>query len=401
MITEAIHILDQLQEQTVSDDIISGNFLIDNQNDLYIIKHVLLSFTDDGLCKDENGQNLVIQNCNVDQTYFFELNRPKLASHGFFITVNDFVKRHSQEVPTHDFYIKELKYCSWNQGSDKIFGNYKAITQIVSALRISADYELNQGYFRLVFLDDEKYEIDTKYEEVIDVDLNKSRKLLAGLKSAHDKHERRKLFRMAMNEVLHIKDAPILRFGELLQKFSKVYSYYTDSHTLYLNQFSFQKLKNEFEESYLDYAEKLSAILSNIDSKILSIPLAYVLILGRFEFDDRSSSVNNALCFSALIYCFLLQLLFSNQKYLLTEVTNKLKSFEQDTVTRLRQISTDDFTTQLENLKGKKANTEKRLTIITILLWLIPTIVLFLILSIDCKITAWATGLWDYLRLVF
>ena len=46
-----------------------------------------------------------------------------------------------------------------------------------------------------MLLDDEKYEIVTKYEDVVNVNLNKSIELLRGLKYTHDNLERRKLFR--------------------------------------------------------------------------------------------------------------------------------------------------------------------------------------------------------------
>lgn len=382
MISEFKQVTANLVNKQVGDNTILGEYKISTENDLFILQNVLFDYTD-GYCKTL-GSNISIAECKLGHTYEFKFDLGKLALSGYFLSFSQFFVGNNQVIPIKDFFIEETNDSKFSSVRSQKIQQYYSIIDLIESLRIIADHEIDQiDSYDLVFLDDEKQILSTIYDLKDLTLLIDSNRLRSSLSHSHDKDERAKLFRLAMAEVLK-EHSPALRFKSLLEKFKTVYQYYSDSHTLYVTQFSFQRLKNEFDTQRLNYSKRISAIITGIESKILSIPAVYLLILSQFDYVGTKVAKNAGIALSAVIYSVILFLLISNQKRLLSDLEVELTRLKCDLLGRLSQLKDDNVQSDLGKLSDRLTIVKNRIMFIRLLILLIPLLILLLMLDAYC-----------------
>jgi hypothetical protein len=160
-----------------------------------------------------------------------------------------------------------------------------------------------------------------------------------------------------------------------------VYDNYLNSHLLYLEKFSYHDLKSAVDKDKLDYTKRIYATVNDIQSKLIALPAAFLLIFSQFDFTGAAAGKNLLILIASVIFSALLEILLQNQfgvlEYIKTEInhfTNQLRN--KDTTVDLTEIL-KSFGDLDDNMGKQKIY----LWIFRGAVWLVPliTLVLFFI----------------------
>ncbi|WP_446809395.1 hypothetical protein ACH50O_19400 [Methylomonas sp. 2BW1-5-20] len=206
---------------------------------------------------------------------------------------------------------------------------YLAATRLFALLSKVADHHGGVGDSKtLVFLQQSKIEITPQYSSTELTEL----KNLAAFESefiASQAHQEQK--KSIIKTVLfeQFSGANRLPFGTVLQRFDDFFEKVQASYDLYVAEFSFQKVKTEIEKEKLDAMIKLNKVFSDVQSQLLTVPVALVLVGGQLEDKGAWSNKNLLIWLGALVFAVLMDLLIRNQRHTLTAVKQEIDQQRQ------------------------------------------------------------------------
>jgi hypothetical protein len=208
----------------------------------------------------------------------------------------------------------------------------------------------------LIFLNKTKVEITSEYGKD---DLQD----LAGLQdfekdfSLSDTHKEQKqtIIKTALLELFEGKNR--LKFSELLAKFSEFIEKVRANYELYVAEFSFQKVKAEVEKEKLEAIVKLNKVFSDIQSQLLAVPAALILIGGQMQNKGYWEFKNIVIWFGALVFVVFMDLLVRNQYHTLDAVNSEIQQQRKQIETKYYAVAErfkdiyDDINARYEHQK--------------------------------------------------
>jgi hypothetical protein len=241
----------------------------------------------------------------------------------YFETLEELVTEFRGIAPEKPFYIHEFKYFS-AAGVEKPvrIQCYDDVLGLVEFLKSIADVTVTEGRDVILhFLVKTAVEVSVNYTAA-DLRLLPS---LVPFRSKFAQPETRGQQAEILKSVLH--DAwraipPEQRFRQLLQAWDGVVANFDHSYKLYLQNFSWEKLRGEVEKEKFELTKKISATISEIQTKLVAIPAAFILTATQIESAD--SHLKNLLILSgAFVFSALLELLLNNQRRYLDSVARE------------------------------------------------------------------------------
>lgn len=127
-----------------------------------------------------------------------------------------------------------------------------------------------------------------------------------------------------------------LRFWGLLDAIEEISKTFSNNYELFVSEFSFDSEQENLMMQRRDYCNRLSSILSGIQSKILAIPLSLILAFGQMKTDstDNPLFVNSGVLIAALVFSTLMWILLLSQEQVLIalheEITSKANRFKRE-----------------------------------------------------------------------
>lgn len=113
------------------------------------------------------------------------------------------------------------------------------------------------------------------------------------------------------------------RFVDVLARFPELLRRFEDNYHLFISEFSFAKVREEVEERRLQHTASLNKVFADIQSKLLAIPVAMVIVAGQMK-ADGSTFDNFVVLLGAVVFAGLMQLLISNQRNTLESVKGEI-----------------------------------------------------------------------------
>ena len=301
----------------------------------------------------ENEGKYLLPTTFDDQQYLgkkFEvegLNVSRLQNQFFAESWHDFLINHGFHLCKPSlFYIKEEDYFSDDTAITERGQRYFEILDLINFLKKMADVSHQKiNSLQLVFLNKEKLELDVKY------DFSDLRNLptLAKLSKEYltdDPHQeqRKSLFKVVLFEL--VKNVPDeQKFKHLLKIFNELSKRVDENYRLYMEGFSFEKVKEEVERNRLEYSLKLNKVFSEIQNQILTIPLALILIGSQLTQENSISIKNVAVILGLLVFIFFMNMLLKNQRHSLEainleiiDIKDKLRHSKSSTADKLMPI---------------------------------------------------------------
>ena len=324
------------------------------------------------------GKNKSVSQITAGQEIQIRLYPLKLSDEKYYETIEELLKFESQRYPDNRFYVHSISFDSNRSTKPKEIQNYEATTQLIDFLICISDYQKER---ELVFFQAKQLVLTTDYEIADLTELTNAGALITHISDSVDKEERNVIF---INELIAslIKIPEIKsRFKHLLKNFEDLFVNYKKSHSLYLEKYSYTIFKSEIDKEIIDYSKKLQSVINDAQTKLVAIPIAFLLIIGQFDLTGEKLYFNFALILSAFVFSILLEVLLRNQFSALEFISDDVNRFESSVDEKKIVLLGDDFTTTFSKIRTLYNKQKCYLNIIRVLVWLSPVfaIVLFMI----------------------
>ncbi len=292
---------------------------------------------------------------------------------GYYETVQELIEDNPYSYPAGIFYVQEIRFISTGPNVPPVIDNYKDVLRFIEVLSMLSDYVIsNIGEPKeLVFFNKRKLSILMQYNQNALRPVPYLDQLLLQLQAAHDNEERKRIFVAELISFL-LSFSTAERFVKLLTSLDAVYDNYLKSHLLYLEKFSYHDLKSKVDKDKLEYTKKIYATVNDIQSKLIAVPAAFLLVLAQFDFTNKTGFKNILITIGALLFSILLEVLLSNQFGVLKYIETEILQFNGELKNADTSIDLSAFINSFYDLK-KIANRQRTyLWIFRIIVWLVP-----------------------------
>ncbi len=168
------------------------------------------------------------------------------------------------------------------------------------------------------------------------------------------------------------------RFTILLDNFRTVYINFKNSVELFFKDYDYQKNKNEIEQKKIELAKKIHGVVNEIGTKVITIPLGYLLILKELNADAPFSFLNILFLIISIIYLLIIETSLSNQFLFLKTLSKDISEF------LTTSLSGPELTALFARYKTElnAAFKLQRILLWTIraALWLLPLVILIVLI---------------------
>lgn len=289
---------------------------------------------------------------------------------GYFLTLADLlsVPSHRRTVPAR-FFVAEANVlyegassvaalATQPPGSSgvNLLRGYLEAAALLSALVMCADHvPVTGSQISLVFLHKRKLVISDQYAPE---DLSE----LSGLQAFIDEYlvnqegqkhwdQKQTILRVTLEELFDT-ETPV-RFGALLRRYSELKNSVRSGYMLYVSEFSFVKIKEDVEKDKVEFIAKLNKVFADIQSQLLSIPAALILIGSQMERQGHWGIKNILIVLGAFAFAVLMDLLIRNQRHTLDALAEEIAR-EWGLMKGRHAAVADEFASSYKTLRARE-----------------------------------------------
>jgi hypothetical protein len=260
------------------------------------------------------------------------ISRQKITDSGFniYLDWDDYLsyKKNQLEPKSSFLILEDGNLYPFDKDRASRLKNYLKITKFIRFLdELSELDSLSPGSHKLKVSFVHKVRIDVLIEYTandLDNDLDGFESLERIFSSVEHKTQRNSLMRETLYLFLYAKKNKE-RFGCLISKMSEFSTEFMENYSLFVSEFSLEKIRKEYEESKREYFSKINEVIFGIHTRMLGIPA--VLVLAAFRFSDKAVAgqvVGNLIIFAAVIvYALMMHYLIKSQKDTLFAIKNE------------------------------------------------------------------------------
>jgi hypothetical protein len=207
---------------------------------------------------------------------------------------------------------------------------YRKLLAFVALIKQCADY-VDEGSSELIFIRDGKFSIPITFSkgQLDAVDLSSIDRLLAFF--VDDTHKEQKLT-ILTSSILSLVEISALRrrFSNLLTEIDDLVNNFTDGYKLFIADFSYDKVRDEFEAAKVEYSGKIHKVFAEIQNQLLTVPIATVIVATQMKAgtDDSIRLANTALIVGSWIFAVIFCLLCYNQHRTLSVLAAEIRRQE-------------------------------------------------------------------------
>lgn len=302
---------------------------------------------------------------------------------GYYEDCAAFVLRNKYTIPSKSYYIDELK-CFDSEDNDFI-SRYTHVIKLIDSIKLISkhnytDVDIDNS---IVFREDRSIFLPFTYDhtDIENISVEDADKLstVANVFS-EDISDKRLLF---INELIDFlnKIDECSRFKYLLQHISDFFNNSNNAYQYYIRNFSSNKLKAELDNAALDYSRKIQSVINDAQTKLIAIPVAFVLAASSLEWTDIISIKDIVILFSLFIFATLIEIFLSNQTSALKILKGSIQSYKTSF-----GINNPDVKKSFNLVDEEFIKQSNRLVITRWITWGIP-ILLTLVLFIRSVVT--------------
>ncbi|RYZ91564.1 MAG: hypothetical protein EOP06_06760 [Proteobacteria bacterium] len=228
------------------------------------------------------------------------------------------------------YFVISLKFFNEDPVVPLPIERYRKYLKFVDLLKECADY-FDSASNELVFIKEGKFSIPIILTEhqLSQIDFSKIDKLLGYF--TEDTHKNQKIS-ILTNAIIAITQISSVRkrFSTLTLEISELLSKFGDGYKIFISDFSYDKIRDKFEEAKVENSSKLHKIFSDIQNQLLALPVATVIVATQMKTtgDQAASLGNTALLIGAWIFAILFAILWFNQFRTLLTLEGEIKRQE-------------------------------------------------------------------------
>lgn len=271
----------------------------------------------------------------------------------FYVSKAEFIKINTlrKGVMPENYYIAENDFYSYDAKKPDYINTVEKVCQLISCLSKIAHFhdtksDRNISFYRLVFVLHSESKSTTAVietnltEEILDIkDLNISLiSTLSKLDASKDNHYLEKLntFRNTLIEYVSNTNSS---FTDIIKNWNNINELYSNNLAVYMSAFSFHKTRKEIADAEIDYADKISKVVSEITNKALAIPVSLVAAISIFQMTGKSVSIVAFL--GILLTSIITYLVAASQKRQLERIIHAKNTLFDTMMNRLSEEQND------------------------------------------------------------
>lgn len=278
-----------------------------------------------------------------------------------------------------------------------LLDRYRAVISLVKLLAESAAY-LDRDHAELVFISAGKVVIpvDYKVEDLDCVDLSATSSIIAAF--GPDLHRDQKLAILAESVIELVIALPAVeRFATLIRKIPQLQKRFAQGYRLFASSFSYDKIRSEVEEARLKFTGKIHEALSGIQSQLLSIPVATVVVATQLRPTDTVDAIfwgNIAVLFGVWVFALLVNLLVRNQQKTLAVLEAEI-SRQQTTMKSLYSDTATLFDEVFKSLHDRARRQQNVLSAVCIVVFIGLAVAHAVFLAVTTPAWNWLVAWWS------
>ena len=233
----------------------------------------------------------------------------------YYENFDEFLEDNLYKLKNSDFYIHDLSYRNYKGKRIDIIDNYMKILDIIGFLKDLSSYDkISKGKLELYFhKPDQICSLVVNYNS-IDCNelkiLNDINDIRLHVLQNPDKETRIKFFTIEMIQVLSSEG---FIFKKLLTKWDNIANSYKNTFSIYLSEFSFEKIKTSSQQYFQELTDRIYSTIHKFTGYILAIPVAYILIIRFFDFEKTNSLFRDTLLLViGILYFIVIWFVFLN-----------------------------------------------------------------------------------------
>jgi hypothetical protein len=172
------------------------------------------------------------------------------------------------------------------------------------------------------------------------------------------------LFKTTLVDYLYLRteDQRLNYLANNIKEFCKKFK---DNYELFISEFSFESEIERVHQERRDFSSRLNDLLTGIQTKLLAIPLAFLISGSQLKpIDSFTTGVSNVfVVMSIFIFVLIIMILISTQLSLLKAVKNEFSAKKIWLLQNL-PISSEELSEEFDSLEIMSSNIEKNLKII-------------------------------------
>lgn len=216
--------------------------------------------------------------------------------------------------------------------------------------KVATHSQTSRGVKNLVFQKPDKIctiKIDYTPEHLKEINISDQvEDINSHVLSNSDNETRIKLFN---EELINILNQTKEDFDSIINNWNKITTSYKSSFSLYLSEFSFQKVKATSQEYFHDLTDRIYSTIHKFSTYILAIPIAYIFILRFFDFSGSSLAKDSFLLAIGILYFLVIWFV------LLNNLSKAFETIEKDISRFLERIKNEDNLKEIiDNLNNQR-----------------------------------------------
>lgn len=275
----------------------------------------------------------------------------KIVHLSYYENANDLLRFTSREPDR--YYVHGIGIIEKNnrESPSEIIA-YRDTLRVREFLRSLADYD---DQSKVTFLVPEKLEIKLICHSLSFEPLHNIAELSTHFDKnsnadAADREQRLVLFRRVLKE--YLKTHPWdLRLDMFMANFALIYESYARDYQLWVGN-SFGELEKAFEEKRLKFIADLNGILSGVQTSILAVPIAAILLGDKFDF---AVPLKNFFLAAAVSTMAAVALKLLNNQEVTLDATRKAINATKSDFEKKHNKRKVEFTTRLQNLDDQES----------------------------------------------
>jgi len=315
------------------------------------VGHILPAFEHVNECEDADGNSIFDNTIDsyIGQCITIQINTGSVQ--GYYNSFTSFIHKNKTELKQDVFYIRDIDFFRQSDESNhsKLDAYLKNIG-LINLLKSIANYEKQVGNdLELFFYKAEKgltLNINYTEEDLDDLCLDKLNDLSGQFSNSHGREERKQVF---INELINLLSNNS-SYSVLLKEWEVLISNYEKSFNLYLEGFSFERIKNASTHYLHELTDRVFDQINKATTNIFIVPTAYIFLIKSFEL--TGGLFQNILL---LITTFIFSLIM--HKVVFANMTENLSSIKNDIVNFREKIhETESLKEVLDGLENDKIN---------------------------------------------
>lgn len=259
----------------------------------------------------------------------------------FFKDIESFFRRATHTIKNcrlpSEFYLVDDNYFSGDEKTNDKIANLNNLYKLIDCLSKIAEYKESEQLVFFSKIDDKVITLPLKIKltkELLNctVELQLFSNLCDDMLDDLLVNEKRIIFKETLFDFSKNKpESESELFFYLIEKFDDFKKLFLHNLKLYLDRFSFQKIRQEVANEEIHFSERCSKTLSDIQAKLLGIPisLAGVIVLAKATSGFEFLLLAVGLAFTSLILFSMIKVQLSNFNIIKSAFKNVFDGFER------------------------------------------------------------------------